>query len=211
LTWLIDAQGQALHDDLFDAGTWKRYGWSIHDPAVQARMARGQGDAGADGLAAAQRFFVYRLERARRFLWALSTLEPATPIRYVLFGGDCSLTPARLMLEKEGEHLRTRLSPKEIQHRVAGVAYEELMLEPGDGRVTKPSLLARETLDPSAEQNEDSFMPIAYWFFLCENHAQLTNNINFQDNLLNVLLTRNLPWEMTPSPLPASPPADAGK
>ena len=69
------------------------------------------------------------------------------------------------------------------------------MLEPGDGSVTKPSLLARETLDPSAPQNEDSFIPIAYWFFLCEHHEKLTGNINFQDNLLNVLLTRSLPWE----------------
>ena len=74
--------------------------------------------------------------------------------------------------------------------------YNEIMLEPGDGRVTKPSLLARETLDPTAPQSEDSFLPVAYWFFLCERHAQLTNNFNFQDNLLNVLLTRSLPWEM---------------
>jgi len=81
-----------------------------------------------------------------------------------------------------------------------GVRYDELMLEPGDGKVTKPSLLARETLDPSAPQNEDSFIPIAYWFFLCERHDRLTGNINFQDNLLNVLLTRSLPWEMNGAP-----------
>jgi hypothetical protein len=70
------------------------------------------------------------------------------------------------------------------------VPYDELMVEPGDGRVTKPSLLARETLDPGAPQNEDSFLPVAYAFFLCEDHAFLTSNINFQDNLLNVLLSR---------------------
>ena len=64
---------------------------------------------------------------------------------------------------------------------------------------TKPSLLARETLDPSAPQNEDSFIPIAYWFFLCEHHASLTGNINFQDNLLNVLLERERPWETATS------------
>ena len=74
------------------------------------------------------------------------------------------------------------------------------MLEPGDGRVTKPSLLARETLDPTAPQHEESFLPIAYFFFLCEQHDQLTGNINFQDNLLNVLLTRNLPWEESTMP-----------
>jgi hypothetical protein len=114
----------------------------------------------------------------------------------VLFGGDCALTPARLVLEEDGERPGVRLYPRDIRNKVPGVPYDQLMLEPGDGRVTKPSLLSRETLDPMVPQSEDSFLPIAYWFFLCEHHDQLTNNVNFQDNLLNVLLTRTLPWEM---------------
>ena len=37
--------------------------------------------------------------------------------------------------------------------------------------------------------------------FLCERHDRLTGNINFQDNLLNVLLTRSLPLKMSaPAP-----------
>jgi pimeloyl-ACP methyl ester carboxylesterase len=197
VTWLIDAAGRARHDDLFDGETWRRYRWSIFDPAVQARIRAARG-ADADAyLSALARFFDFRLERARRFLWALSTPEPPTQIRYVLFGGDCTLTPARLALEDVGGMPVARLYPDQIVGRVPGVAYAELMLEPGDGSVTKPSVLARETLDPSAPQNEDSVIPIAYWFFLCEHHTKLTGNINFQDNLLNVLLTRNLPWEMS--------------
>jgi pimeloyl-ACP methyl ester carboxylesterase len=197
VTWLIDASGQARHDDLFDGETWRRYRWSIFDPAVQARIRAARG-ADADAyLAALARFFDYRLERARRFLWALSTPEPPTQIRYVLFGGDCELTPARLALEDAGGAPVARLYPEQMRGAVPGVPYGELMLEPGDGSVTKPSLLARETLDPSAPQNEDSVIPIAYWFFLCEHHTRLTGNINFQDNLLNVLLTRSLPWEMS--------------
>jgi len=197
VTWLIDITGAPLDDELFDGATWRRYRWSIFDRAVEARIRAARG-ADADAyIAALQRYFDYRLERARRFMWALSTPEPATPIRYVLFGGDCTLTPARLALEYEIETPVARLYPADIHRPVAGVRYDELMLEPGDGSVTKPSLLARETLDPSAPQNEDSFIPIAYWFFLCERHNRLTGNINFQDNLLNVLLTRSLPWEMT--------------
>jgi pimeloyl-ACP methyl ester carboxylesterase len=197
VTWLIDAAGRVRHDDLFDGETWRRYRWSIFDPAVQARIRAARG-ADADAyLSALARFFDFRLERARRFLWALSTPEPPTEIRYVLFGGDCALTPARLALEDVGGTPVARLYPDQIRGRVPGVPYAELMLEPGDGSVTKPSLLARETLDPSAPQNEDSFIPIAYWFFLCEHHDKLTGNINFQDNLLNVLLTRSLPWEMS--------------
>lgn len=199
VSWLIDVNGNTLNDNLFDTATWERYHWSIFNPNIQQRMLKSGGTMAGESLADLQRFFAYRLERARRFMWALSTPEPETPIRYVLFGGDCTLTPARLLLEPEGDQLMTRLNPSEIHRPIAGVRYDELMLEPGDGRVTKPSFLARETLDPSTEQSEDSFIPVAYWFFLCEDHVQLTNNINFQDNLLNVLLTRSLPWENDPS------------
>jgi pimeloyl-ACP methyl ester carboxylesterase len=200
VTWLLDATGHGLHDDLFDGEIWRRYRWSIFDPLVEARIRAAHG-AGSDRyLTALHRFFDYRLERARRFLWALSTPEPPSSIRYVLFGGDCDLTPARLVLEETREGPVARLRPADIGAPIAGVPYAELMLEPGDGSVTKPSLLARETLDPSAPQNEDSVIPIAYWFFLCEHHARLTGNVNFQDNLLNVLLTRSLPWDMESTP-----------
>ncbi len=196
VTWLIGTDGRGQDVDLFDGATWRRFGWSIFDPAVDARIRAGQSVAADAHAAALQRFFDFRLERGRRFMWMLSTSEPATPIRYVLFGGDCTLTPARLAIEDEAGRPVVRLYPDDIRHPVPGVRYNEIMLEPGDGRVTKPSLLARETLDPMAPQSEESFLPVAYWFFLCERHDQLTNNVNFEDNLLNVLLTRSLPWEM---------------
>jgi pimeloyl-ACP methyl ester carboxylesterase len=187
--WLVGIDGKALPDELFNAETWHRHGWSVYgasskpDPVDEAAVA------------ALRRYFVHNLERARRFAWMLSVEEPVSPIRIVLFGGDCHLTPARLLLERDGARDVVRLAPQDIAAPRAGIAYDELMLEPGDGRVTKPSLLARETLDPSAPQHEDSFLPVAYPFFLCEHHNLLTSNINFQDNLLNVLLSRQLPWE----------------
>jgi pimeloyl-ACP methyl ester carboxylesterase len=148
-TWLIDAEGRALPDELFDPATWRRYAWNVHDPTVAARvLAAHAGDE--EYLAALQRFFEFRLERARRFAWMLSTPEPATPIRYVLFGGDCTLTPARIAIEQQAGLPRTRLSPTELRDTSARALVDAAMLEPGDGRVTKPSLLARETIDPSA-------------------------------------------------------------
>lgn len=185
-SWLIGIDGRPLPDELFDAATWQRHGWSVYGAGTLP-------DAAEE--AALRRYFVHQLERARRFAWMLSVAEPVSPIRYVLFGGDCHLTPARLLVEQVDGRDITRLAPADIAAPRPGIAYDELMLEPGDGRVTKPSLLARETLDPSAPQHEDSFLPVAYPFFLCEHHQALTANINFQDNLLNVLLTRHLPWE----------------
>lgn len=191
--WLVDAQGQLLHDDLYDPQTWQRLGWGLWDEEVATRVRTRQGEAGLDTL---RRHFALRLERARRLAWMLSTPEPHTPIRYVLFGGNCESTPARVLLEPDASgRPQARLHPAELQRPRPGLDYEELLREPGDGRVTKPSLLARETLDPSAAQDEEAFLPIAYFFFLCERHDQLTGNINFQDNLLNTLLTPRLPWE----------------
>ncbi|CAN5296957.1 hypothetical protein BH11PSE10_BH11PSE10_05410 [soil metagenome] len=197
VTWAVDINGNALDLNLYESATWSRHGWSVFDPKIAARIPAAPAVQGNAHITALHRYFDYRLERGRRFMWFLSTPEPAAPVRYVLFGGDCTLTPARLLLEEVAGRYEVRQTPAEIRAPVAGVRYDEIMLEPGDGRVTKPSLLARESLDPMSPQSEDVFLPIAYWFFLCERHDQLTNNVNFQDNLLNVLLTRNLPWEMT--------------
>lgn len=97
------------------------------------------------------------------------------------------------MVEQLDGREQVRLTPAEIVAPKPGVPYDELMIEPGDGRVTKPALLGRETLAPGAPQNEDSFLPAAYAFFLCEDHAFLTSNINFQDNLLNAQLSHQAP------------------
>ncbi len=156
-----------------------------------------------------QKYVGKRLERARRFVWSLSYNENEhAPVKLVVFGGDCTLTPARVVVEEpaaSGGEAAVRLYPKEIRHPLPGLDYTHLMLEPGDGSVTKPSLLARESLNPTVSRSADVFFPLAYSFFLCEDHEHLAGNINFQDNLLNVLLSREHPWE---SPLRPGSAAD---
>jgi hypothetical protein len=107
------------------------------------------------------------------------------------FGGDCHLTPARVVIEEVRGESVVRLRPNDIRRPLPGVDYRRLMLEPGDQRVTKASLLARETLDPAVPRHPYSFFPIAGAIFLCEAHDQLATNINFQDNLLQFLLSRD--------------------
>ena len=211
--WVIDPSGRPLQRDLFFVATWSAYHWSVFDPEVIARIkahypTAAAGDAYVDTL---QRYLTKRLERARRFVWSLSYNESQhAPVKLVVFGGDCKLTPARVVLEQEGrdeEDMKVRLVPADIRHPVAGVDYTHLMLEPGDGQVTKPSLLARESLNPTQQASDDVFFPLAYSLFLCEDHAHLTGNVSFQDNLLNVLLAREHPWDSMrePSDAVASP------
>jgi hypothetical protein len=189
--------------------------WSIFNPEIAQRV-RSRYSSVAEGnrqLDVLQYYFAKRIERARRFVWSLTYNESQNaPVKLVVFGGDCTLTPARVVLERDpgtspdGRGV-VRLFPDTIQAPAPGVDYSRLMLEPGDGEVTKPSLLARQSLDPTVSRSEDVFFPLAYAFFLCVDHEHLTGNINFQDNLLNVLLERERPWE-TAGPGAASPPAE---
>lgn len=188
--WLVTNKGVALDRDLFDVGLWKDFQWSVFDPSMEASLRRHGED-----LEALHRYFGKRLERARRFVWALTVPLPETPVKLVVFGGDCTLTPARLLVEEIGPNSVVRLLPGEVKNRAPGIDYSRLMLEPGDGLVTKSSLLARQNLNPTAPRSEAIFFPLAYSVFLCESHERLTGNLNFQDNLLNVLLTHERPWD----------------
>jgi pimeloyl-ACP methyl ester carboxylesterase len=209
--WIVDADGKPVQRDLFFVGTWIAHRWSVFDPQVITRMRAGERDSGVAGARVdlLQRYFAHRLERARRFVWSLSYNERQhAPVRLVVFGGDCQLTPARVVLEEAGKDaMKLRLFPREIEHPRPGVDYEALMLEPGDGEVTKASLLARESLNPAQQRSEDVFFPLAYSFLLCEDHAHLTGNLSFQDNLLNVLLSGDRPWDSRPGTERLVPPA----
>lgn len=107
----------------------------------------------------------------------------------IVFGGDCDLTPARLIVEEVKGESVLRLFPGDIARPVPGVDYDALMLEPGDGLLTKASLLGRDVLDPTVPRHKWSFFPLDYSFFLCQRHDTLTTNSSFQDNLLHALLS----------------------
>ena len=188
--WMIQPDGKKFTRNLYDVSTWRDNQWSIFDPDIRARIASRFTDPAAarDYLNTFERYFAKQLRRARDFHRALSVPAAASPVRFVLFGGDCELTPARCLVEEVNGKTLIRLNPEDVVNRVPGVNYAKLMLEPGDGRVTKPSLLARNALDPSIPADTQESLPVAYSIFLCAEHSQLTGNISFQDNLLNMLL-----------------------
>ena len=111
----------------------------------------------------------------------------------IVFGGDCRYTPARIVVEEvDGESL-VRLWPDQIRHPVTDVDYHRLMLEPGDGVVTKASLLTRMSIDPTRPRHRYTNFPLDYAFLLCERHDRLAANTSFQDNLLDALLKADAP------------------
>ncbi|MBS1269539.1 MAG: hypothetical protein MAG794_00490 [Gammaproteobacteria bacterium] len=187
-TWMIDMQGRRIERDLYDPEAWRQWKWSIFDPGVRKRIS----DRFQEPVAAAQylekleQFFVGSLERGARFHRALSVRQLQPPNTFIIFGGDCHLTPARCALEYVDGEPRVRLHPDKIRNPFPGVDYEGLMLEPGDGTVTKASLMGRDNLDTT--ERAGGLFPIDFAVFLCERHFRLAGNMTFRDNLLNILL-----------------------
>ncbi len=189
--WLLDINGNPIETDLFDVDFWRDNRLSVYDPEIVENIKKrfDTDQEGEEYLRLIRRFFARNLERARRFVWSLTVPVPESMISYIVFGGVCLPTPARVVLEEEDGRTRLRFYPKDIDNPVAGVDYEQLMLEPGDSVVTKASLLARQSLDPGVERHKYSFFPVHYPVFLCGSHHRITHNVMFQDNLLHALLS----------------------
>ena len=191
--WIITTAGKPLDRDLFDVDIWRRFQWSIFDPVVRERIRSGftNPQAADEYIRVLEAFFEKSLERARRFVWSLTVPLPEDHPKLIVFGGTCNLTSARILVEEVNGESEIRMDPSEITNKMPGVDYDALLYEPGDGSVTKASLLGRDVLDPSIPRNKYSFFPLDHAVFLCEKHDSLTSNVNFQDNLLNELLSRD--------------------
>jgi pimeloyl-ACP methyl ester carboxylesterase len=185
--WITTTRGAPLHFDQFDVEVWRHFGWSVFDGNVQRRIAKHPEIWPAPDVF--QRYFKKHLERARRFAWALDV--PVGDVRLIepyQLGGDCVPTPARLVIEDVEGASAARLIPEQILRPVPGIDYDELMYEPGDGAVTKSSLLGEHPRDPSAPRNRHLDVEFDKSFFFCEQHDRLTGNVRFLEQLLTYLL-----------------------
>jgi hypothetical protein len=191
LDWMIEADGMPAGLDLFSLATWRDNRVGIFAPAVARRLRRRfESEAQAEAyLTALAQAFERSLARGRRFQRALAVPLADTDVSFYVFGSGCTATPARCLVERDRGELRLRIRPEEIRHPLPGIDYPALMLEPGDGSVTKssllglPSLVDRRTGPPS--------FPLRAAVFVCAPHETLTSNPTFLDNLLHILLYRD--------------------
>ncbi|HYY93705.1 MAG TPA: hypothetical protein VE713_04240 [Pyrinomonadaceae bacterium] len=212
-TRFLDEHLRPFEVDLYDPAVWRRYGWSaVSDPAFREAYASGDADAtgtppGTHALEELDAYFAAVLRRARRFHEALDapalSLNGATPapdlsanapVKLYAFGGDCEETlsaPVVLRDERRGRWL-TLVRPRELRAsdgqlftRAQVVA---AMYEPGDGRVTRASLLGVHLAGTRASAFYETALPIAYAAFACDQHSDLQNNKTLQDNALTLLI-----------------------
>ena len=204
----LDASLRPVAVDLYDPETWRRYRWSAaNDPKFREAYARGaprglEAPTGRGTLEELDAYLDAVLLRARRFHEALDapggsrTDGPAdAPVKLFAFGGDCEETlaaPVILRDEKAGRWV-TLTRPKTLRgddgRKLPRSEVVRAMYAPGDGRVTRDSLLG-VGLGGGARRSDlyETPLPIAYAAFACGLHSDLQNNRTLQDNALTLLV-----------------------
>lgn len=198
----LDENLRPLTLDLYDPETWRRHGWAaVNDPSFRDSFARGEikgqeSPTHRNTLAELDAYFAAALLRARRFHEALDaedSFRPA-PVTFFAFGGDCEETLAAPLVMRDAKRDRwlTITRPRSLK-TAAGAKFtrkevELAMYEPGDGRVTRRSLLG-EGFAPARNGGPlNTALPVAYAAFACDLHSDLQSNKTLQDNALTLLV-----------------------
>jgi hypothetical protein len=167
---LVDAAGDQLDHDLHDPATWERYGWGPFGPATDDRLA-------------AERAFVKAcLARARAFHAALARRpEGPCPVPVYAVGGDCLPTLARAVAGEgpPGQPPRFEARSRHEQDR---------LYEPGDGRVTRASLLASHLPEARTSETGSGLPELTRVFFGGVDHHGYYSDPAMQSLLLRLLL-----------------------
>lgn len=177
----LDEHLKPLNVDLYDAEVWKSYGWSaLHTPEFRRQFESTNGmDGEVDVLDA---YLAATLQRARRFHQALDAQDdrPA-PVVLLAIGGDCEETLNAPLLLRDVKHNRwvTLTRPHEFRtsngEKISKKQATDAMYTPGDGRVTRLSMLGRNIS--------------RYAVFGCDLHGQLPRNKTIQDNALTAIVS----------------------
>ena len=182
----LDENLKPLPLDLYDPQVWKRYGWG----ALNSTEFRHHFDGEQEDLDA---YLAATLKRARRFHEALDAVETSnSPVVLLAIGGDCEETlNAPVLLRDQKKNIwRTFIRPREYRTS-AGVkmskkAVTAAMYAPGDGRVTRASLLGEDLI--KTRNPLTGFTLSRYAVFGCDLHGQLPRNKSMQDNALTAIV-----------------------
>jgi pimeloyl-ACP methyl ester carboxylesterase len=193
----LDENLQAIELDLYDVEVWKRYGWSVVYSSTEFRQ-RYAGAAGTDGKSEElDSYLAATLQRARRFHQALDAVENSnSPVVLLAIGGDCEETLSAPLILRDQKHNRwlTLTRPREFRTssgvKVSKEKATDAMYAPGDGRVTRTSLLG-ETLFKNRD-TQTGFTLSHYAVFGCDLHGQLPRNKSLQDNALTAIVSEML-------------------
>ena len=196
----LDQDLKPLKIDLYDPANWQLYGWSIaYDPEFRKRFAKRKilektaKEHSPTKVLEAHLSAI--LERTKLFHQALDVpVEGVSPVPLLAFAGDCdaTLNAAIIYYDKKSKRWVTITSPKELRafdgHKISREDALRAMYLPGDGRVTRASVLGENLEGVSRQSSYQTSLPIVHAFFACGGHGGLHNNSILQDNALSVLV-----------------------
>jgi pimeloyl-ACP methyl ester carboxylesterase len=181
----VDPRGRPIDVDLFDAGSWVRYGWSIFNRSKRSNEERRTVNGG-EVMSLETRFLQSALDRAQSFHRALERDDgEVSPVPTHIFGSDCVPTLDRVILHETRSGYAILFDDEAGPGR-SSRDLERLLFVPGDGTVTAGSLLALD--DPDLQDPlRFSSRPVTSTYLFCETHGLLPTHRGFQDNLFHVL------------------------
>ena len=204
-----DEDLRPLRLDLYDPSVWHKYGWSLAcEPEYRRRFVarKLKGMTPRDELAevAARHaldeldgYLTAVLARTRKYHEALNAQgEGRPPVSYYIFAGDCEETLQAFVIvgdEKRGRY-KTLTRPRDLRgtdgRRITREEVRRLMFGPGDGRVTRRSLMAETFAGqrPAAGSPYVTTLPIAHSFLTCLVHGYIQDSANVQDSVLTFLV-----------------------
>jgi len=187
---------QPVEIDLYDPANWKLYGWSIaHDPKYAKRFAKEGKASNHSSVSVLEVHLAAILDRTRRYHQALDApIDAPAPISLLAFAGDCedTLDATVVFYDQKKSRWVTVTSPKELRGSDGRTRsrdeVQRAMYIPGDGRVTRASVLGEHLALANVPSRKDQSLPIAHAFFACGGHGGLHNNRILQNNALSALV-----------------------
>jgi hypothetical protein len=189
----LDENLKQVELDLYDPEVWKKYGWTpIYDSEFRRRHSNHSTNPDNDTAKFLDQYLELTLKRTRRFHQALDASPGLNqPVVLLAIGGDCeeTLNSPVILRDEKNQRWITLIRPREFRNS-AGVKMSKrqvtaAMYTPGDGRVTRKSLLGEHY---SKSQQPESRLPIAHAVFGCDLHGQLQRNKILQDNALTAIV-----------------------
>src|SRR5262249_21623392 len=163
-----------------DPAAWKHYGWSIiNDDGYRRRYERltpsAHSSSSKRSLIELDAYLAAVLHRAQKFqeaLDAISNKEP--PVMLLAIGGDCdeTLNAPVMLRDMKNNRWLTLIRPRDYRtstgERITSRQATAAMFAPGDGRVTRRSLLGEDLPGMRrANATVDSPLPLNYAVFAC--------------------------------------------
>lgn len=196
-TKFLDENLKELQIDLYDPEVWRRYGWTpIFNGEFQRKVSNHKTAFDTKNLSmeTVNAYFEATLKRTRRFHQALDAgIGSSQPVTLLAIGGDCeeTLIAPVILRDVKKDRWITLLKPREFRNST-GTKYTkkqtlDAMFAPGDGRVTRRSLLGETRVTVNGETSLTR-LSVAYSVFGCDLHGQLQRNKMLQDNALTAIV-----------------------